>query len=589
MNLNAQISDSLYIKFLASQNIADPVHRDSSMINAYKAYVLYMINEDDPKTESMLDSLHELTSSSEWDKAEGIYLRVRARMYDRQGDMDKALQFYNLAIDTLQHTGPDYVDISSTKIGLGFVLLNTQLYEKALESLKEGYSYAKLSGYLRNQILTLNFFGDYYYYSAFGQENLDSSLFYYLETDKLIKENGITGYFKADNDLGLADVYRRLGKSELSEMYFESSLEEALKFNNYDVIYALYVDKGEVYEERGEFEKALELKQEAYKYVQASGWIEFIARADQQLYQTYRLVGDYENALIHFEKYYTSQDSMNKVAATNRYAELEVKFESQEREEEITRLENKNLQQKSKFLIGFSILAAILLSLISILNLRLRKNIKELAKKNKEILLAQLKGQNIERERMAAELHDNLNTKIAAVRWLLESVNPSVNEKSQKILNKTLELVNDIYDDVRLISHNLMPEKVEALGLIPALESLLAQLNQNNKVKFSLVTDTTPGFDFGPLTYQIYNIVFEMINNILKHADAKNGWISISEEKESILLTVSDDGRGFDINNFSGGYGIKSITSRLEVIKGKWNIESSIGKGTKFLIEIPRI
>ncbi|MEM6803987.1 MAG: ATP-binding protein, partial [Bacteroidota bacterium] len=81
----------------------------------------------------------------------------------------------------------------------------------------------------------------------------------------------------------------------------------------------------------------------------------------------------------------------------------------------------------------------------------------------------------------------------------------------------------------------------------------------------------------------------EMINNILKHAEADNGWISISEEDQKVLLTVSDDGKGFDIDQMSNGYGIRNITSRMENIRGKWNIESAPGKGTKFFMEIPLI
>ncbi len=331
------------------------------------------------------------------------------------------------------------------------------------------------------------------------------------------------------------------------------------------------------------------MKLEAYEYVQASGWVEFIARAHLQFYYTYKSLGDYENALMHYERYIAAQDSMKKQEATARYAELEAKYESKEKEDEIIRLQNKNLQQSRDFLLGIAGLAGLLLGFISWLNWRLRNQNKELERKNKEILLAQLRGQNLERKRMAVELHDNLNTKIAAIRWQLEAVNPSVNEKAQSILNSTLKLVNDVYGDVRLISHNLMPEKVEALGLVPALKELLFQLKQNNKINFSLVVNTPPDFQFGSLTYHIYNIIMEMINNILKHAEAENGWISLSRDDNKILLTVSDDGKGFEIGEMTNGFGIRNITSRLENINGKWNIESSPGKGTKFYIEIPQL
>ncbi|MEM8886551.1 MAG: tetratricopeptide repeat protein [Bacteroidota bacterium] len=589
LQLKAQNADSLFRKFQAELQIEDPSERDSVSIRNYAAYAIYKINDREDNLEVLIDSLADMSQASDWPKAPGILQRVQARYFELDGDMDQGLQYYNSAIEILRETGPDYQDLSTALIGSGFILLNTQLHEQAFRTLKEGYKYAKLANHQKNQILTLNFFGDYYYYSAFRQEKFDSALYYYQLTDQVLDEWGWHGYFKADNYLGLANVYRRLGKQKESESYFEKSLEEAEKWNNYGVIYALYVDKAEVYEDQENYEKALELKLKAYEYVEASGWIEFIARADNHLYSTYKSLGKYEEALHYYEKYIAAQDSMKKQEATARFAELEAKYESKEKEEEIYRLQNKNLQQTRDYLMWIAIIGGILIGFISWLNFSLRKKNKELEKKNQEILLAQLRGQNLERKRMAVELHDNLNTKIAAIRWQLEAVNPSVDEKAQRILNKTLELVNDVYGDVRLISHNLMPEKVEALGLISALESLLTQLKQNNKVKFQLVVNTGPDFDFGSLTYPIYNIIFEMINNILKHADADHGWISISEEAQDILITVSDDGKGFDIDQMTNGYGIRNITSRLENIKGKWNIESAPGKGTKFFMEIPRI
>ncbi|MEZ5044546.1 MAG: sensor histidine kinase [Saprospiraceae bacterium] len=586
---NAQGSAALYEKYLASKQLENPIQRDSQLVRDYAAYAIYRINERDPASALLLDSLALLANQSPWPKAYGIFLRVKARYFDIQGDMDNGLNYYNQAIDTLRQAGPDFQDLATALMGSGFILLNTQLYKEAFSTIQEGYHFAKLSGQLKSQLLALDFFGDYYYYSAFRQEKFDSALVYYLRAESFIDQYQFDSYFKSDNDHGLANVYRRLGKVELSDSYFQKSLEEAEKSGNYSVIYALYMDKAETFDEKKQYEEALELKLAAYEYVQASGWIEFISRADLQLYYSYKTLGDYKNALAFYEKYIVAQDSMKKGEASRRYAELEAKFKNKEKEDEIIRLQNKNLKQTRDFYFGVTLFGGVLLGFISLLNWRLRKKNKELAQKNKEVLLAQLKGQNLERKRMAVELHDNLNTKIAAIRWQLEAVGPSVDGKAQRILDKTLNLVNDVYEDVRLISHNLMPEKVEAIGLIAALKSLLGQLKQNNKINFRLVVNTRPEFDFGSLSYHIYNIIMEMINNILKHANAENGWISISETGDQIQLTVSDDGCGFDIGQMTNGYGIRNITSRLENIQGKWNIESSPGKGTKFFIEIPKL
>lgn len=579
----------LYQQYLDSQQLTSTLARDSQSVRTYAAYAVYRINERDQISELLLDSLTHLVQQSSWPKASGLLLNTKARYFDVQGNMDQALKFYYQAVDTLRRAGPNYQELSTALIGAGFVLLNTRHYEDAFRTIQEGYQYAKQSGHLKNQLLALDFFGDYYYYSAFRQEKFDSALIYYLQADTFIDKFQFDSYFRSDNDHGLANVYLRMGKKELSDYHFQKSLKEAEQGGNYGVIYALYFDKAEVLDENDQHQEALQLKREAYEFAQASNWIEFISRADWQLYYTYKALGDFENALIHYERYIVAQDSMKKEQASARYATLEAQLESKEKEEEITRLQNKNLQQTRDFFFLIILIGALLLGLISFFNWRLWKKNKELEQKNKEILLAQLKGQNLERKRMAVELHDNLNTKIAAIRWQLEAVVPTVGEKAHNILDKTLLLIDDVYEDVRLISHNLMPEKVEAIGLIAALRSLLAQLKQNNKTSFQLLVNTGPDFDFGSLSYHIYNIIMEMINNILKHADANNGWISISEDGDKILLTVSDDGCGFEVGEMTNGYGIRNITSRLENINGKWNIESAPGKGTQFFIEIPKL
>ena len=587
--LIAQRADSLYKRYQETALMDSPAERDSLSISYYADFAVYQINDNHPDGELFLDTLNQLCRTSTWPKAEGIFLRVRGRYFDRQGNMDEALNMYNRAIDTLKQAGAPYGDYSTALVGAGFVLLNTGLYEESLATLRNGYHYAVQSEHIKNQWVTLNFFGDYYYYSAFRQEQFDSALYYYQRTDSLIKVHKLGNYYISDNDLGLANVYRRLGREEESNFHFNRALKMAEEEENYGVIYALYVDKAEIVENEGKLTEALALKLQAYEYVQKSGWIEFIARADNHLYNSYKSVGDYRNALVHYERYIEAQDSMKKRDATARYAELEAKYESEHKEQEIIQLKNKNLMQWRNFLIVFSLLGAVIVVIVVRNNYRLTKSNRMLEKKNQEIMLAQLRGQNLERRRMATELHDNLNTKIAAIRWQLEAVTPAANGKVKNVLQNTLDLVNDVYGDVRLISHNLMPEKVEALGLVAALENLISQLKQNNKVNFHLVVNTAPNFSFDSLTYPLYNIIFEMINNILKHSEAENGWISISEEGDQILVTVSDDGIGFDIDERTSGYGINNITSRLENIKGHWHIESAPGEGTKFFMEIPKI
>ena len=165
------------------------------------------------------------------------------------------------------------------------------------------------------------------------------------------------------------------------------------------------------------YKRQLRYKLKGYEYVLQSGNKEFINRADRQLWEVYKNVNNYEKALYHYERYQNSIAEMKKSEVVELESELKYKQEIIDKETEINFLENQNFKSTRNLLLLIAGLIGILLLLTLWANRRLKRNNQELENKNKEILLAQLEGQNLERKRMAGELHDNLNTKIAAVSY----------------------------------------------------------------------------------------------------------------------------------------------------------------------------
>ena len=106
--------------------------RDTLGISFYSEFATYHINDRHKNSEQYLDTLYQMCSKSKWPKAEGIYLWIKGRYYDKQGNMDEALRLYNQASDTLRNAGPPYKDLGMALVGAGFVLLNTGLYEESL-------------------------------------------------------------------------------------------------------------------------------------------------------------------------------------------------------------------------------------------------------------------------------------------------------------------------------------------------------------------------------------------------------------------------------------------------------------------------
>jgi signal transduction histidine kinase len=320
--------------------------------------------------------------------------------------------------------------------------------------------------------------------------------------------------------------------------------------------------------------------------------LEEAAEYNRQLSVAYEQLGQPQKAVLHFKAYKAESDSilnneaLQKITASSMTYEFEKKQQTDKLR--IQTLENEQLAQTRNILVGLSVLGVLGVMIVLWSNRRLNQKNQQLLRKNREIEEALFKGQTIERKRVASELHDNLNTKLAAVRWHLEAMQAEdFNAFNQKIHSRLVDMANDVYADVRLISHNMLPAELETQGLVSALQKLIEKLNVNTKTKFRLIADENQTRPPSQVEHQLYNIALELVNNVLKHAQAKEVWISLSQTEHQISLTVSDDGVGMPQEIQSDGIGMRNLQSRIEVLAGKLHLESTPETGTKISVEVP--
>ena len=553
------------------------------------------IDENDLFVNRKIDSLKEMATLLDVPFSSGVVLRIEARKHLFEGDLGEAVSKLSQAkkiISSCCQDSKEMINVllleNRVLINLGLVNFDTIHFKNGRQKLEHALRLSKDMPDTTSIINCLDGLGDYYYYSAFQVENMDSARYYYEELLRVGEGREENLYKLADALHGMACVHNSLGNIELAEDYFYQSLSLAKEHNFYDISFALHTDFAEKYDRAGDFEKALSLRLEAYPYVTQSGNKEFLSRVDRELYWTYKSMGDFEQALFYYEKYHDSIAVMQKQEALNLREAIEVQDRIARKEKAIFDLEIENANSRKNFFLLLGGLFIFTIGLTVWANFSLRKKNKVLEEQKREIVLAQLLGQNNERRRMAGELHDNLNTKIAAIRWQLEALQSVYEGEGHKRLDRIVFQLADVYEDVRLIAQNMMPDIVEEIGLVKSLSSLVETLNDANKVKFHLVTDVKEDNFSRQISYPMYNIIFEMINNILKHSHAKNAWVSISRtENETINISVNDDGIGFSEENIVKGYGLKNITARVDSLNGHWQIESAPQKGTKILIEIP--
>ncbi|TDB68832.1 tetratricopeptide repeat-containing sensor histidine kinase [Arundinibacter roseus] len=572
---------------LLLQQVASP-ETDSLLLATTSLLTERLFNQNDRRADAYLDSLLQLSETYKNQWGEGLYWRATGKKYDVRGDYTKAFQAYTQAIAHFEKLPIDPYDLTYTYILAGFVLNNNGLPERCILYLQKALPLARQSSNTNNLCWILDFFGDYNYYDSFGIRNYPKALDYYLQVEKLLPRS-TSPNLKADNPHGLANCYQKLGNEKLAAEYRNKALRIAKEANNRVVIFAIYADLADIHEAKGDFSKAIEYRNMSLDFAGQSGWNEMQSRAEGNLYLTYKKSGDYKNALLFLEKHKAREDSLQRYKLQQKYMELRESYDAELRENKIKNLENQSLLQTRNFLIIMLLLGLGAVGYIIWTNRRLRSSNNELLTKNREIEEALARGQSMERKRMASELHDNLNTKIAAIRWRLEALDRSDwLATDQKILNDVLGMVQDVYGDIRLISHNLLPEALETKGLKVAIQQLVGTLNGNDKTSFSFVFDGIETRLNPAVEYQLYTITLELVNNILKHAQASHAWISLTFQSNRVVLSVSDDGVGFESQHTTKeGVGLRNIQNRVDELHGTWTLESAPQQLTRVSIEIP--
>ncbi len=402
-------------------------------------------------------------------------------------------------------------------------------------------------------------------------------------------------------------------KFELASGNFEKSIYFLKKDKQHYQIGSVYTDLADMNFAEGEIKKAIFYANEAQKMGEISNSPDIISKASFWLYKANNALGNNSKALKYYETYINLKDSLNKEDFQKRINSMQFEYENIRNNMKITEQENSILQKKNEnlkleknknlILMGFAI-ALILAGLLFWNRVRLRKineNLEKkveertaeiteanlnLIKKNRQISEALLKGQTIERKRVAGELHDNLSSLLSAVNMSINALKPTnLNDSEKKILIGVKEMTHMAYNEVRNISHNIAPDGLEEKGLIFTLKKLIDKINISEKLQINLESNITEKID-PKIELNLYSIALELINNTIKHAQATSSKISIEKNQDSINLTITDNGVGLQ-QNVTDGCGLTNIKERVKAMNGVFSIDSKINIGTKINISVP--
>ena len=196
-----------------------------------------------------------------------------------------------------------------------------------------------------------------------------------------------------------------------------------------------------------------------------------------------------------------------------------------------------------------------------------------------------IQTQEAERKRIASELHDSLGQKLVLIKnKILKAALPgAVAQQDDSLPGNVAEAIQEI----RSISYGLRPYQIDLLGLTSSVNSLAEESFDAAGIDFTTTIDNIDGIFDNDDSINIYRIVQECINNIIKHSTASHADISIKRSGAEITITIKDNGSGFDTGKNYSGFGLKGIKERLHILKGTVTIKTLPLLGTSFQFHIP--
>jgi signal transduction histidine kinase len=198
-------------------------------------------------------------------------------------------------------------------------------------------------------------------------------------------------------------------------------------------------------------------------------------------------------------------------------------------------------------------------------------------------------GEEMERQRLSRELHDGIGQLLIAIKLRLESLLYQDGKEIKNSIRELQKYFDQIIDEVRRISNNLMPSVLEAFGIIIAFRNLFADTGELSGLRIHFESKGNfENLDKKTMTY-IYRLTQEALHNVVKHAMAKEVFITLSITPELLTLIIRDDGRGFvpEKTGMSGGNGIHNMRERASLLKGSIDIKSAPNQGTHITVNIP--
>ena len=426
----------------------------------------------------------------------------------------------------------------------------------------------------------------------------DSALFYHYKNLKYFK--------KVKDTIRFPFVYNNIANTNLKIKNFATAkkyLKKALAINlirnkdynlssNYNNLARVASEENNIFEAKKYFKLAK-------KHAKKSNTIEKIRDVLEEEYLFYMKNKNYKKALQKRDSFYILHDSVFNKERLSKFTTLEVKFETAKKEKEIAQQKEQLLEQelaiKNRNLYAILLASALLILGIIFFAIYKRNQFKR-KQLQKEIdlkdALSKIKTQNRlqeQRLRISRDLHDNIGSQLTFIissidnlKYISKDVNSKLKDKLSNISSFTGDTIHQLRDTIWAMNKSEISVEDLHTRVLSFIEKAKIAVPET---EFEIVCDIDKNSSFSSLVgMNIFRVIQEAINNAIKYADAKKIEIQLSKNNQNFIISIIDDGKGFDINTIDLGNGLSNMEKRMSEIDGKININSKTSKGTTIQI-----
>jgi len=486
----------------------------------------------------------------------------------------------------------DTMFIINSRLGIGWTYMEMNQMEEAVSWFKNALG---MTSERKFQIMFPTIYTNLG--SCFGSlGKFDSSRYYCNKALELsIENNDLASQANANFILG--NLYM------VSAQFYEAEKVFMEGYRIHKVIgdpFYIVSDMAEIaihYAHTKQYEKGIVMAQEAIEYAEKNNLDAKLPLCYDALASNYKLSGEITLYAATLAKMNVLKDSMYKKTSELAVAEMNTKYESAKKEK-IIQEQLFEISKRNYFLFG----GTGIFMLAGLLGFVLYRNRTHQQEKKMQLELmrqqdiaseAVIEAEENERRRIAADLHDGIGQMLTAVKLNLEGLTDRIminNPEDSAVYEKVKIMLEESCREVRNVSHNIMPNALIKQGLGNAVKDFIDKVN-SDRLHIQLSLSGINHKLSSNVEIVVYRVIQECVNNVIKHSQASNLDISISNDEEGLNVTIEDNGKGFNVSTLehAKGIGMRNVRTRVEYLKGILDIDSKPGKGTLVAFHIPAV